>query len=133
MEIKYTNSSTDKVIDRYEKSTLDDILEMMDRRIRLLERKYKDSSIFTKLEQINVKLADINAEFVATKMPPYGTLIYHKEGDAVSFFPERTGLLVVTKGMSNLRCDFKFSSTSGLWHGFYDDLAEPKWSGWRKL
>ena len=133
--MKYTNSTAGKIYNEMTDLYLDEQLDNLERNVENLRLKIKKTSIFTRLQEIGISPGTETAEKIALNLPPNSILIYHKSGDAVAMYPERTGLLVVTKGDDQGRVDFKFKLFDREFTSFYDAWrgTTELWSNWSEI
>ena len=132
---KYTNSTTSKVFNEITGNFLDTDLDFLDRGLEKVRKQIEGISIFTELHQIGITRGTETIEKIVNNLPSNSILIYHKYGDAIPIYPQRTGLLVVIKGLDNSRVKFSYSANDYFYVGFYDNLrmSNDFWSGWKKI
>lgn len=135
-EMKYTNSTAGSTYNENHKQFIDTTLDLLDRNVENLRNQLAGVKIITKMEQIGIPRDTETIKLICENMPPNSIMIYHKYGDKVDMYPERTGLLTVIKGMDKSRVQFTFTGFDFYYRGFYDFLRGPGtefWSGWRKM
>lgn len=132
----YTDSNTRKGYDEYHGQWLDTMIDVMDRNIEGTRVQLSGVTFMTKMEHLGIGQDTETIKSIVDNMPPHSILIYHKYGQQVAMYPERTGLLTVIKGMDKSRVQFSFTGFEFYYRGFYDNLrgeGEEFWSGWRRM
>lgn len=135
-EFSYTNSTAGTTFNQMTNNFVDTDIDYLYRNVEQLKKQVGQANILYDLKAIGITPGTETAKTIALNMPANSILIYHKSGVAVPFYPERTGLLIVTKGLDESRVDFKFSIFRNLYIGFYDSLRgieNELWSGWNKV
>lgn len=134
--MKYTNSTADKIYNKLYDCFLDEELDKMERNVEMLRLKMDKCNLITDLNKMGIKPGEETADRIALNMPPNSILIYHKMGDPVEFYPQRTGLLIVTKGVDQGRVSFEYRLFETIYYGFYDAWrgeGVELWSGWMEV
>lgn len=134
--VKYTNSTAGTSYNEYQEQFVDTQLYMQDRNIEGIRNRLSAMTFMTSIRELGLTQDTETIESIVQNMPPNSMLIYHKYGDKINAYPERTGLLTVTKGLDQSRIQFTFTGFEFFYRGFYDSLRGAGmefWSGWRKM
>lgn len=132
---KFTYSNAGYTFSEINQENVDSLLYYLDRTLELLRTQHKQT-VFTDLSQLGIGYNTETIEKIVKELPKNSTVIHHKHGDVVDMYPQRTGMLTVTKGLDTSRVEFTFRNFDGVWMGFYDAFRGEGlqlWSGWKKI
>lgn len=134
-EMKYTNSTAGSTYNENHKQFIDTTLDLLDRNVEYMRKQTSGFTLINQMEQIGIKRDTETIKLICENMPNYSIMIYHKYGEKIDAYPERTGLLTVIKGGDKSRVQFTFTGYDFFYRGFYDNLrgGNDLWSGWRKM
>lgn len=100
-----------------------------------VNKKLDEIKFYTEFEQLDLTPGSETIESIAKSLPNNGHFYYYKRNGVgnASIYPNASGSLTVIRYVTSSRIAFRFERVGRFWVGYYDELNNPKWSGWIDL